>query len=107
MKTHRAALFCLALMAAFAPLSGWTAAPNTEFGDLTLQQPAAQNDYIIDGANWVCSGASCHADYVSDMPALRSCQRVVAKLGAVSSFTYRGQALNEADLATCNTRARH
>ena len=107
MKTHRPALFCLALMAAFAPLSGWTAAPGSESGELTLQQPASQKEYIIDSAAWTCAGTTCRADFVADMPALRSCKRVVAVTGAVASFSYRGATLSDADLAECNTRAKH
>lgn len=81
------------------------ARPATESADLVLKAPAAKSSYIIDGAEWVCLGTVCHAAVVADMPAVRSCQRVVAALGAADSFTWRGKALSAEDLAKCNLRA--
>lgn len=90
-------------------LLAFTAVPalaaTVESADLTLAQPAAQGEYIIDGADWRCSGTVCHSDFVDDMPALRSCKRVVAVTGAVAAFTWRGKVLSPAEISVCNTRA--
>ncbi len=103
MTISRLAALTLAAAVAFAPL---TATARTESAELTLQQPAAQNEFIIDGARWNCDGATCRSGFVDDMPALRSCKRVVAVTGAVTAFSWRGRALNEAEIAVCNTKAK-
>lgn len=57
---------------------------------------------IIDGAAWRCEGASCTATGGANQPAARACRRVVARFGAVTEFSWKGQALDAAALATCN-----
>lgn len=74
--------------------------------ELTLGAPAVKAEFIIDGAVWTCDGAVCRSRFVDDMPALRSCKRVVAETGAVTAFTWRGKTLDAAQLAECNTRAK-
>lgn len=103
MTISRLAALTIAFAATLTPLS---ASARTESAELTLQQPAAQNEFIIDGARWNCDGATCRSGFVDDMPALRSCKRVVAVTGAVTSFSWRGRALNEAEIAVCNTKAK-
>jgi len=73
---------------------------------LTLAAPAPKADYIIDGSHWICSANACEAGAVDAMPALRSCKHVVAQVGAVTAFTWRGKSLSDADLAVCNAAAR-
>jgi hypothetical protein len=92
------------LWLALAPGLGEAASPDS--AELVLKVPAAKSSYIIDGAEWVCMGTACHAAAVQDMPAVRSCQRVVAVLGAADSFTWRGKDLNAEELAKCNARAK-
>ncbi|ESQ88420.1 hypothetical protein ABAC460_15420 [Asticcacaulis sp. AC460] len=98
------------LSAAFAALivPSFSAArqPAAEGATLTLAGQAAKADYVIDGAAWTCAGADCKANFVDDMPALRSCKRVVAETGAVTAFTWRGKALSAAEIQVCNTRAK-
>ena len=62
--------------------------------------PAART--IIDGASWSCTGATCTATGGANQPATRACRRVVARLGAVSSFSYKGVALSAEQIAACN-----
>ena len=57
---------------------------------------------IIDGATWRCDGASCTATGGSSQPATRACRRVVARFGAVSSFSYKGDVLSAEQIAACN-----
>ncbi|TPW01894.1 MAG: hypothetical protein FD125_2338, partial [bacterium] len=57
---------------------------------------------IIDGASWRCEGATCTASGGANQPATRACRRVVARFGAVSSFSYKGVALSAEQIAACN-----
>lgn len=57
---------------------------------------------IVDGANWRCEGSSCTASGGANQPASRACRRVVARLGAVTEFTWRGTALTTEQLTACN-----
>ena len=57
---------------------------------------------IIDGATWRCEGASCTANGGANQTATRACRRVVARLGAVSAFTYKGTTLSAEELTACN-----
>ncbi len=87
------------------PAAGF-AGSDVESGDLTLAKAAPKAEFIIDGADWQCVDIICHAAWVDDMPPVRQCQRVVLETGAVTAFSYRGKALNAAQLAQCNTWAR-
>ena len=61
---------------------------------------------IIDGTSWRCGADSvCVGAGGASQPAPRACRRVVAKVGAVASFTYKGVTLSAEELATCNTAA--
>ena len=57
---------------------------------------------IIDGATWRCEGDSCTATGGANQPATRACRRVVARLGEVTAFTWKGTALSAEELAACN-----
>ena len=76
-----------------------------EGASLTLAAPAAKADYIIDGAHWVCAGIGCQSALVDGMPAMRSCKHVVAAIGPVTAFYWRGKTLSAAELSICNTAA--
>jgi len=77
---------------------------------LTLQNAATAPSapVIVDGVNWRCepTGACTGIGRGSEQPATRACRRVVAEIGAVSSFTWRGRSLNADQLAACNASAR-
>jgi len=57
---------------------------------------------IIDGASWTCTGSTCVASGGASQPAPRACRRVVARLGAVSEFSWKGAALTAEQVAACN-----
>jgi len=99
-------LTVLAAAALLLALPAEARAPLVESAELTLAAPTAKAEYIIDGALWKCLEAACRAAFVDDMPAFRSCKRVVAVTGAVTAFTWRGKALSESEIAVCNTKAR-
>ncbi|MBN8552503.1 MAG: hypothetical protein J0L52_06375 [Caulobacterales bacterium] len=76
---------------------------------LTLQNAAAAPTAptVVDGVNWRCesNGTCVGVGRGTEQPATRACRRVVAQLGAVSSFSWRGRSLDAAQLAACNTAA--
>ena len=73
---------------------------------LTLRSTPKTAHVIIDGAAWRCSGDTCRATGGESQRPLRACRRVVAELGAVTAFTWQGQALSADDIAQCNTAAK-
>lgn len=94
----RALLIAAALFVA-APAVAQAPASSAVLADAS-KAPAART--IIDGASWRCEGASCTATGGANQPAPRACRRVVARFGAVSSFSYKGVALSAEQLAVCN-----
>jgi len=94
----RVLLLAAALLAA-APAFAQTPATSAVLVD-AARAPAART--IIDGASWSCTGATCTATGGANQPATRACRRVVSRLGAVSSFSYKGVALSAEQIAACN-----
>ena len=94
----RALLIAAALFAA-APAFAQPAASSATLAD-AAKAPAART--IIDGAAWRCEGATCTASGGANQPATRACRRVVARFGAVSAFTWKGEALSAEQLTACN-----
>src|SRR5687767_2150115 len=71
-------------------------------GFLTLSAPATQGKIVFDGAVWRCQADVCRSTQVKSLPPLRSCKRLARELGPITSFSYRGVTLSEAQLADCN-----
>lgn len=94
----RALLIAAALFAA-APAFAQSPGTSAVLAD-AARAPAGA--VIIDGASWRCEGASCTASGGANQPATRACRRVVARFGAVSSFSYKGVALTAEQIAACN-----
>lgn len=94
-----------AAMLCFATVSS-SAGAGDEGASLSLATPAAKADYVIDGAHWACDGTACQSGLVDGMPAMRSCKHVVAEIGAVTAFSWRGKTLSAAELSICNIAAR-
>ena len=93
-----------ALLAAALLFAATPAFANAPATSLTLADAAKApaGRVIVDGAAWRCEGASCTASGGTNQPAARACRRVVAKLGPVTAFSYKGEALDAQALATCN-----
>lgn len=93
-----------ALLAAALLFAATPAFANAPVTSLTLADAAKAptGRVIVDGAAWRCEGASCTASGGTSQPAARACRRVVAKLGPVTAFSYKGETLDEQALATCN-----
>ena len=79
-------------MAETKPQNGW----------LTLSAPATQDKIVFDGAVWRCQAEVCRSTLVKSLPPLRSCKRLARELGPITSFSYRGVTLSDAQLADCN-----
>jgi hypothetical protein len=96
-------IFVTALVAASALSSAALAA---EGAVLKLQAPSKVPTLIQDGAAWRCNLQVCAAPQVKSLPIGRACRKVAAELGAVATFNYRGEELDAAGLADCNTVAK-
>jgi hypothetical protein len=94
----RALILAAALFAA-APAMAGTSATTLTLADASKAPTAT---VIIDGASWRCEGATCSATGGANQPATRACRRVVARVGQVTAFSYKGSALSAGQLATCN-----
>ena len=94
----RALLIAAALFAA-SPALAQSPATSAVLAD-AARAPA--NVIIIDGASWTCTGATSTATGGANQPATRACRRVVARVGAVSSFSYKGVSLSAEQIAACN-----
>lgn len=70
--------------------------------------PSGAAKRIIDGRIWECSGTTCVAaasPSADSQPVVRECARAARELGAFVSYETGARALNEAELARCNTFA--
>ena len=95
----RAILIAAALFAAAPAVAQAPAATRAVLADAAS---APSGSLIIDGATWRCEGTACVARGGSAQPAPRACRRVVAQIGDVSEFVWKGTALTAEQLAACN-----
>lgn len=97
------ALIAVAALALAVPAVAQASATSLTLADAAS---APSSRVIIDGASWTCdeSGA-CEARGGASQPADRACRRVVARLGAVTAFSWKGHALNVQEIAACNASA--
>lgn len=95
----RAIAIAAALFAAAPAVADAPAATRATLVDATS---APSGRLIVDGATWRCEGAECTATGGSAQPATRACRRVVARIGKVSAFAYKGHELSAEELAACN-----
>ena len=93
------ALIAAAVLFAASPALAEAPATSASLADAAT---APSGRVIVDGATWRCEGDACTATGGSNQPATRACRRTVAKIGPVTSFSYKGQSLNEEEIAACN-----
>lgn len=97
------AILAAAVIALATPVAAQAPATSLTLADAAAA-PSAR--VIIDGAGWTCDDAGvCTAFGGRAQPAERACRRVVARLGAVSAFSWKGSALNAEQIAACNAAA--
>ena len=70
-----------------------------------LAAPASADRLVVRDLVWSCAGAACAANQTTSRPAT-DCSALVAKVGALRSFTVAGQPLAAGDLEKCNAKAR-
>lgn len=87
--------------AAITPAPAAAQNPSRGYYKAELAQPAAQPRAIAGDLVWACNGTSCTADKGTSRP-LRICRELNRKFGTVASFTAKGEALPEEQLAKCN-----
>ena len=66
-----------------------------------LAAPAPEARAVAGGVAWYCKDNVCVAGKGTSRP-VRVCRSLSKEMGAVASFTAKGEALDEAKLATCN-----
>jgi hypothetical protein len=93
------ALFIAAALFAAPAVAQTPAATSLTLADAAK---APSRPLIIDGARWSCEGAACTASGGSEQPATRACRRVVQRLGPVTAFSWKGEALTDEQIAACN-----
>jgi hypothetical protein len=93
------ALFIAAALFAAPAVAQAPAATSLTLADASK---APSRPLIIDGARWSCEGAACTASGGSEQPATRACRRAVQRLGPVTSFSWKGEALTDEQIAACN-----
>lgn len=95
------------LLALAAATAASPALAQDQSSRLTLQNPAgAPAHAIIDGAAWVCEGATCTAaPGGQEQPVDRACRRVVRELGPVTEFAWQGRSLSPEKITACNAAA--
>jgi hypothetical protein len=93
------ALFIAAALFAAPAVAQTPAATSLTLADAAK---APSRPLIIDGARWSCEGAACTASGGSEQPATRACRRVAQRLGPVTAFSWKGEALTDEQIAACN-----
>ncbi|MEO1046318.1 MAG: hypothetical protein AAFX04_12825 [Pseudomonadota bacterium] len=98
-----------ATTAAIATVSAFTffAAPvqagSSVYYEAKLATPVEKQTEIIRGVVWRCSGDTCRAPKATSRPA-NVCARLVRKMGEVTEFSTRGEAMDAEAIAECNDR---
>ena len=95
----------LTLALSLAAAGGAIAQPGANNSLTLANAAAAPNKVIIDGTVWKCANGACVATGGKSQSADRACRRVVAKLGAVQTFSWQGETLSDEAIAACNGAA--
>jgi hypothetical protein len=89
---------------AFALMSTPALAAAPHFQAEAVVQPAKSKVALRDTL-WNCAGATCSAHESSSRPAI-VCAVLARQIGALRSFSVKGEALGAAELERCNGRAK-
>jgi hypothetical protein len=93
----RYAILSLAFVSAPAFAAGFTAQTGS---------PPAQARFVARDSIWRCNGTSCVSTNETATRAAIVCAALARQVGALRSFTADGRAFDDAQLQTCNARAR-
>jgi hypothetical protein len=81
-------------------------AADSEGAWLKLKTPVSTDHFIQDGSVWRCKADVCTATKVRALPVARACRKLAGQLGELTAFNYRGEPLEDAAIAECNTAAK-
>ena len=96
-------LIALAAAAALAlPGAAALARADDARATVTLAAPAAKDRVIAGGVVWACQGTTCIGPVSRKRP-LRVCRELVRELGEVVRYEGRDAAMDETELARCNS----
>jgi hypothetical protein len=93
-----------ALLAGLSASSAFAA--DSEGAWLKLKTPATSEQFIQDGSVWRCKDHLCTTTKVRALPVARACRKLAGQLGELTAFNYRGEPLDDAAIAECNTAAK-
>ncbi len=78
-------------------------APGSSYFTAELAAPVEKTTKIIQGVVWQCEGTVCTGSKATSRP-VNACTRLARKMGDVTAFTTRSEAMDGEDLATCNAK---
>ncbi|WOE75243.1 CC_3452 family protein [Alterisphingorhabdus coralli] len=98
---NSAATAAIAATAAVTLFASPAQAGSKVYYEAKLAAPVEKQTEIIRGVVWRCSGDTCRAPKTTSRPT-NVCARLVRKMGEVTEFTTRGEAMAAEDIADCN-----
>ena len=78
-------------------------APGSSYFTAELAAPVEKTTKIIQGVVWQCEGTVCSGSKATSRP-INACTRLARKMGDVTAFTTRSEAMAGEELATCNAK---
>ncbi len=78
-------------------------APGSSYFTAELAAPVEKTTKIIQGVVWQCEGTVCNGSKATSRP-VNACTRLSRKMGAVTAFSTRSEAMASDDLAECNAK---
>jgi hypothetical protein len=77
--------------------------PSSGYFTAELAAPVEKTTKIIQGVVWQCEGTVCSGSKATSRP-INACARLSRKMGEVTAFTTRNEAMAGEELATCNAK---
>ena len=78
-------------------------APGSSYFTAELAAPVEKTTKIIQGVVWQCEGTVCTGSKATSRP-INACTRLARKMGDVTAFTTRSEAMAGEELAACNAK---
>ncbi|MEZ5710140.1 MAG: hypothetical protein R3E02_12215 [Blastomonas sp.] len=96
------AIVIVASLSALTMFSATTAHAQTGgYFRAELASPVEKTVEVVNGVVWRCEGTSCTGTKSTSRP-VNACARLARKVGEVTAFTVRGDAMDAEDLTSCN-----
>lgn len=91
----------IATAAALTMLASPVQAGSKVYYEAKLAAPVEKQTEIIRGVVWRCAGDTCRAPKATSRPS-NVCGRLARKMGEVTEFSVRGEAVDAQMIAECN-----